>query len=73
MLICVVSQYGKSLDWTTQQFTPHDVASVFRRYLTQMPVGRFDRDITSERVDKKKYAQEPVIPIDMYHDVSVFF
>lgn len=31
-------QYGKDLDWSKRQFTPHDVASVFRRYLTQMPV-----------------------------------
>ncbi|KIY62458.1 Rho GTPase activation protein [Cylindrobasidium torrendii FP15055 ss-10] len=30
-------RYGKSLDWKTVQYTPHDVASVFRRYLTQMP------------------------------------
>jgi hypothetical protein len=31
-------QYGKSLDWKDEKFTTHDVASVFRRYLTQMPV-----------------------------------
>ncbi|KIP10500.1 hypothetical protein PHLGIDRAFT_101163 [Phlebiopsis gigantea 11061_1 CR5-6] len=30
-------RYGKDLDWKKQQFTPHDVASVFRRFLTQMP------------------------------------
>ncbi|PPR00791.1 hypothetical protein CVT24_000756 [Panaeolus cyanescens] len=30
-------RYGKSLDWKEQKFTTHDVASVFRRYLTQMP------------------------------------
>ncbi|KAN0093015.1 Rho GTPase activation protein [Tylopilus felleus] len=30
-------RYGKSLDWKTENYTPHDVASVFRRYLTQMP------------------------------------
>ncbi|KAF9007583.1 Rho GTPase activation protein [Cyathus striatus] len=30
-------RYGKDLDWTREQYTTHDVASVFRRYLTQMP------------------------------------
>lgn len=30
-------RYGKSLDWKQSPYTPHDVASVFRRYLTQMP------------------------------------
>ena len=32
------SQYGKNLDWKKENYTTHDVASVFRRYLTQMPV-----------------------------------
>ena len=32
-------QYGKSLVWNQESYTTHDVASVFRRYLTQMPVG----------------------------------
>ncbi|KZT52324.1 Rho GTPase activation protein [Calocera cornea HHB12733] len=30
-------KYGKSLDWKKEHYTTHDVASVFRRYLTQMP------------------------------------
>ncbi|KZP00384.1 Rho GTPase activation protein [Calocera viscosa TUFC12733] len=30
-------RYGKSLDWKKEHYTTHDVASVFRRYLTQMP------------------------------------
>ncbi|CAA7266973.1 unnamed protein product [Cyclocybe aegerita] len=30
-------RYGKSLDWRQETYTTHDVASVFRRYLTQMP------------------------------------
>jgi len=30
-------RYGKSLDWSKETYTTHDVASVFRRYLTQMP------------------------------------
>ena len=32
------AQYGKSLDWKNENYTTHDVASVFRRYLTHMPV-----------------------------------
>lgn len=36
-------QYGKSLDWKNEHFTTHDVASVFRRYLTQMPVSGASR------------------------------
>ncbi len=35
---CCFEQYGKNLEWTKEQYTTHDVASVFRRYLTQMPV-----------------------------------
>ncbi|KAF8656225.1 hypothetical protein AX16_002661 [Volvariella volvacea WC 439] len=30
-------RYGKNLDWKQEVYTTHDVASVFRRYLTQMP------------------------------------
>ncbi|KAF8638282.1 hypothetical protein AX17_002302 [Amanita inopinata Kibby_2008] len=30
-------RYGKDLDWKQENYTTHDVASVFRRYLTQMP------------------------------------
>ncbi|KAH8987081.1 Rho GTPase activation protein, partial [Lactarius hatsudake] len=30
-------RYGKSLDWKAENYTTHDVASVFRRYLTLMP------------------------------------
>lgn len=33
----IVTQYGKNLDWKKEVYTPHDVASVFRRYLTMMP------------------------------------
>jgi GTPase-activating protein SAC7 len=31
-------QYGKALDLKQGHYTTHDVASVFRRYLTLMPV-----------------------------------
>jgi hypothetical protein len=34
----LLTQYGKSLDWKKESYTTHDVASVFRRYLTRMPV-----------------------------------
>ncbi|KAJ7498869.1 hypothetical protein FB451DRAFT_1203270 [Mycena latifolia] len=30
-------RYGKHLDWKQEPYTTHDVASVLRRYLTQMP------------------------------------
>ncbi|KAG9119823.1 hypothetical protein FRC07_004953 [Ceratobasidium sp. 392] len=30
-------RYGKDLNWKNESYTSHDVASVFRRYLTQMP------------------------------------
>ncbi|KAI5122935.1 hypothetical protein M0805_007613 [Coniferiporia weirii] len=30
-------KYGKNLDWKKENYTTHDVASVFRRYLTMMP------------------------------------
>ncbi|KAI0696907.1 Rho GTPase activation protein [Cytidiella melzeri] len=30
-------RYGKDLDWKKEPYTTHDVASVFRRFLTQMP------------------------------------
>ncbi|KIJ66918.1 hypothetical protein HYDPIDRAFT_150016 [Hydnomerulius pinastri MD-312] len=29
--------YGRTIDWKRQLYSPHDVAMVFRRYLTQMP------------------------------------
>jgi hypothetical protein len=32
-------QYGKSLDWKKESYTTHDIASVFQRYLAQMPVS----------------------------------
>jgi hypothetical protein len=32
-------RYGKNIQWQEQQFTPHDVASIFRRFLTSMPVS----------------------------------
>lgn len=30
-------RYGKNIQWDDYSFTPHDVASIFRRFLTQMP------------------------------------
>ena len=37
------TQYGKSLDWKKENYTTHDVASVFRRYLTHLPVRGLTR------------------------------
>jgi hypothetical protein len=58
------AQYGKSLDWKQESYTTHDVASVFRRYLTQMPVRApvLALNVTDSH-------QEPVIPHAMYHAV----
>ena len=65
-----LEQYGKSLEWTKEQYTTHDVASVFRRYLTQMPVclealSRLSSLPIADNI------QESVIPHDMYHLVSL--
>ncbi|TFY51896.1 hypothetical protein EVG20_g10789 [Dentipellis fragilis] len=49
----IAVQYGKSLDWKNENYTPHDVASVFRRYLTQMPFR--------DAIAKKPYNQDEVI------------
>lgn len=32
-------RYGKNIQWQEHAFTPHDVASIFRRFLTYMPVS----------------------------------
>ena len=61
-----VVQYGKSLNWAEETYTTHDVASVFRRYLTQMPVRR----LVVDRYRLLISTQEPVIPHDLYHAVS---
>ncbi|KAJ7650048.1 Rho GTPase activation protein [Roridomyces roridus] len=48
-------RYGKSLDWKQESYTTHDVASVFRRYLTQMPEPVIPHDI------KATFNQDEVI------------
>ena len=32
-------RYGKNIAWKELPYTPHDVASIFRRFLTYMPVS----------------------------------
>lgn len=57
-------RYGKSLDWKTENYTTHDVASVFRRYLTHMPEPVIPYDLYfpfREAIAKKPYNQEAVI------------
>lgn len=39
-LALCLSQYGKYIDWDAVPHTTHDVATIFRRFLTQMPVSR---------------------------------
>ncbi|TFK27780.1 Rho GTPase activation protein, partial [Coprinopsis marcescibilis] len=57
-------RYGKNLDWKQEQYTTHDVASVFRRYLTQMPEPVIPYDLYHQFRDvlaKEPYNQEEVI------------
>lgn len=57
-------RYGKDLNWKEEVFTPHDVASVFRRYLTQMPETVIPFSMYHDfrnAIAKKPYNQEEVI------------
>ncbi|KAG7089334.1 hypothetical protein E1B28_011028 [Marasmius oreades] len=57
-------RYGKSLDWKQSPYTPHDVASVFRRYLTQMPEPVIPYDLYHDfrgAMAKEPFNQEEVI------------
>jgi len=57
-------RYGKDLDWKSENFTTHDVASVFRRYLTQMPETVIPFNMYHEfrnALAKKPYNQDEVI------------
>ncbi|KAI9567365.1 Rho GTPase activation protein [Boletus coccyginus] len=57
-------RYGKSLDWKTEHYTTHDVASVFRRYLTQMPEPVIPHDMYHDFRDvlaRKPFNHDKVI------------
>ncbi|OBZ72003.1 Rho-GTPase-activating protein 5 [Grifola frondosa] len=57
-------RYGKNLDWKKEHYTTHDVASVFRRYLTQMPEPVIPHDMYHyfrDALAKKPYNQDEVI------------
>ncbi|KAI9061134.1 Rho GTPase activation protein [Trametes sanguinea] len=57
-------RYGKNLDWKKENYTTHDVASVFRRYLTQMPEPVIPHDMYHQFRDalaKKPFNQDEVI------------
>jgi hypothetical protein len=57
-------RYGKSLDWKRENYTTHDVASVFRRYLTKMPEPVIPYDMYHEFRDalsKQPYNEDEVI------------
>ncbi|KAG1750885.1 Rho GTPase activation protein [Suillus lakei] len=57
-------RYGKSLEWKNEHFTTHDVASVFRRYLTQMPEPVIPHDMYHDFRDvlrKKPFNHDEVI------------
>ncbi|KAI0733620.1 Rho GTPase activation protein [Fomitopsis betulina] len=56
--------YGKKLDWKKENYTTHDVASVFRRFLTQMPEPVIPHDMYHHFRDAlahKPYNQDEVI------------
>ncbi|KZT67955.1 Rho GTPase activation protein [Daedalea quercina L-15889] len=57
-------RYGKNLDWKKEHYTTHDVASVFRRYLTQMPEPVIPHDMYHyfrDTLSKKPFNQDEVI------------
>ncbi|KAI0351696.1 Rho GTPase activation protein [Trametes cingulata] len=57
-------RYGKNLDWKKEHYTTHDVASVFRRYLTQMPEPVIPHDmyhLFRDALAKKPFNQDEVI------------
>ncbi|KAJ7707422.1 Rho GTPase activation protein [Mycena rosella] len=57
-------RYGKSLDWKQESYTTHDVASVFRRYLTQMPEPVIPHDMyhaVRDALSKQPFNQDEVI------------
>ncbi|KAJ3739266.1 Rho GTPase activation protein [Lentinula detonsa] len=57
-------RYGKSLDWKQSPYTAHDVASVFRRYLTKMPEPVIPYDMYHgfrDALAKEPFNQEEVI------------
>ncbi|KAI6155226.1 Rho GTPase activation protein [Pisolithus tinctorius] len=57
-------RFGKDLDWKTEHYTTHDVASVFRRYLTQMPEPVIPHHMYHDFRDalaKKPYNKDEVI------------
>lgn len=57
-------RYGKNLDWKKEHYTAHDVASVFRRYLTQMPESVIPHSMYHNFRDalaKKPYNQDEII------------
>lgn len=57
-------EYGKNIDWTERTYNTHDVASVFRRYLTQMPEPVIPHDmyhLFRDALTKPIYNQDEII------------
>ncbi|KAF9506886.1 hypothetical protein BS47DRAFT_369718 [Hydnum rufescens UP504] len=52
-------RYGKNLDWKKENYTTHDIASVFRRYLTQMPEPVIPHNLYHHF--RNAYAQKPFV------------
>ncbi|GBE87860.1 Rho-GTPase-activating protein [Sparassis crispa] len=57
-------RYGKNIDWKKEYYTTHDVASVFRRFLTQMPESVIPHDMYHyfrDALAKNPHNQDEVI------------
>ncbi|KAG8833207.1 hypothetical protein FRC18_004007 [Serendipita sp. 400] len=57
-------RYGKNIQWEEHAFTPHDVASVFRRFLTSMPEPVIPNALYHDfrnAYSKKPFNQEEVV------------
>ncbi|KAI0027876.1 Rho GTPase activation protein, partial [Vararia minispora EC-137] len=62
-------RYGKSLDWKKENYTSHDVASVFRRYLTQMPEPVIPYDMYFQ---VRRPALAPKRPVDQDEVIATY-
>ena len=60
-------QYGRSLEWKKESYTTHDIASVFRRYLAQLPVSTlFNSGCPLDLISVCRNQSFPIICIIQY-------
>ncbi|CAE6537889.1 unnamed protein product [Rhizoctonia solani] len=61
-------RYGKDLNWKHESYTSHDVASVFRRYLTQMPEPVIPTEqYHAVRIPTPHFRFHPRSPVPRHH------